>query len=61
LQFSNAYNLSHSEVVSASNLIEKDVNGESICRETALKSSELTAEEILAKVDRHGNARYSMD
>jgi hypothetical protein len=46
-----------SEVVSASNLIEKDVNGESVRRETASKSSELIAEEILVKVDRHGNAR----
>jgi hypothetical protein len=68
-----AYNSSHSEVVSVHDLIEKDVNGESIHRETAPKSSGANDEEMLAisfqrsavspklmanKVERHGNARY---
>jgi len=55
------YNPSHSEVVSKKCLIEKDVLGGSIRRKSSLKSSDKFAEEILVKVERHGNARYSMD
>jgi hypothetical protein len=40
-----AYNPSHPEVVSVHDLIEKDVNGESIHRETAPKSSGANDEE----------------
>jgi len=43
-----------------SHLIEKDVYGGSIRRETTLKSSEFDAEESNQQVDRHGIARYSI-
>ena len=55
------YNPSHSEVVSEKRLIEKDVHGGSVRRKSSLKSSDGAAEEILVKVERHGNARYSID
>jgi hypothetical protein len=59
--FPLAYNPSHSEVVSEKHLIEKDVLGGSIRRKSSPKSSDNSAEEIFAKLERHGNARYSMD
>jgi hypothetical protein len=59
--FPPAYNPSHSEVVSEKCLIEKDVLGGSIRRKSSLKSSDYFAEEIFVKLERHGNARYSMD
>jgi len=43
------------------NLVEKEMKGESLHRELSLKSPGVIAEEIFVKVDRHGNARYSID
>lgn len=69
--FPRVYNPSHSEVVRVRwssakvsrprDLIEKDVPGGSIRRETTPKSSDECAEEIHVKVERHGIARYSKD
>jgi hypothetical protein len=56
-----SYNPSYSEVVSEKCLIEKDVLGGSIRRKSSLKSSDYPAEEIFVKLERHGNARYSIN
>ena len=57
----HAYNPSHSEVVSEKCLIEKEMQSGSLLRKSSLKSSDHSAEEIFVKLERHGNARYSMD
>jgi hypothetical protein len=40
--------------------IEKETHGGSLHRKSPLKSPGVFAEEILVRVERHGNARYSM-
>jgi hypothetical protein len=46
--------------VSGAKLIEKEMHGGSLLSISPLKSPGGCAEEILVRVERHGNARYSM-